>query len=59
MGYKEKSIAILLGILEINLVKQKYKNMVKNTEILMEYENFCNEELPKIGEISSIFGFYN
>jgi len=49
-------LTTLVSLLEVNLAKYLHPSL-SFTEILLNYEEFSNNEYPKIGEIITLNGF--
>jgi NRDE-2, necessary for RNA interference len=53
-GFKERAVALLHSLLEVSLARLKNS---KVPNLLDLYEEFCDNEYPRIGEMRSYNGF--
>jgi hypothetical protein len=56
-GFRERMSYLILCIIEIGTALLTFKGKYDNKKIKDLYEEFCDQEYPKIGEMESISGF--
>ena len=54
-GFKERVVSILHSLIEISLAKLMFPK--KASEVTTLYEQFCDNEYPRIGEMKQYAGF--
>ena len=55
-GFRERVLYTLLSIVELGLAGLIYKNMDRG-KMLAVYEEFCDQEYPRVGEMLGMAGF--